>query len=264
MLPENAISSPFHDVRAFSASADFWVLQPGPALLQLALAGRQAQAGSSGSASCYGGREQPGLPWLAGLGRFLPDPPVFVPKRADLSAFTAQAELTWSAYLDAQREPVPNPRFAWIPAWGQSRARVARALLLELVCQAFRMTPDTEAAQSRLARRAFNLILQEPQLSREQLCERLAISESHLSRRFPAIFGASLVEQRARTRLVAFLALTRPPGVNLLHASLEAGFGSYAQLHRVLTRHSGCGPREYLSGGGDLRVASITCSRLRA
>lgn len=250
-----------HMVVDFSPGADFWVLQPGPALLQLALAQLQVQPRFGGGANgLFGAGEQPGLAWLAKLSTFLPDPPVFVPKQGDLTDFEAQAELTWRAYLDAQREPVPNPRFNWIPAWSQSRARVARSLLLELVCQGFRMAP-AEATQARLARRAFNLILQEPQLSREQLCERLAISESHLSRRFPAIFGSSLVEQRARTRLVAFIALSRPPGVNLLHASLDAGFGSYAQLHRVLTRHSGCGAREYLSGG-DLRVASITCSRL--
>jgi AraC-like DNA-binding protein len=200
------------------------------------------------------------IAWLAGLSQVLPDPPVFAPAAAELAAFEAQAELTWRAYLDAHREPVPNPHFEWIPAWSRASAQRARGLLAGLVTQAFRMTPREPASPARVARRAFDLLLNDPQLSREELCVRLSVSEGYLSRRFPAVFGSSLVEQRARTRLVAFLALTMPGGVNLLRASLEAGFGSYAQLHRVFTRHSGFGPREYLSGGGALRLAAVTRS----
>jgi AraC-like DNA-binding protein len=128
---------------------------------------------------------------------------------------------------------------------------------LDLTERALHMASHARGPSSRLTRRAFDLLLTDPLLSREELCERLSVSESHLSRRFPEVFGVSLVEQRARTRLCAFVASTRP-GRNLLEAGLNAGFGSYAQLHRVFTRHSGCGPREYLFGGGDLRQALVT------
>jgi AraC-like DNA-binding protein len=45
-----------------------------------------------------------------------------------------------------------------------------------------------------------------------------------------------------------------------LQASLHAGFGSYAQLHRMFARHSACSPREYVHGGGDLWLAKLTRS----
>jgi AraC-like DNA-binding protein len=244
-----------HVVEDLTPDADFWVLLPEPELLERAL-------------RCTDVEQQSGfsqLSWLARLSEILPDPPVFEPRRQDFEAFEAHAEVAWRLYLDVRHGPAPDPRFEWIPAWSAERARLARALLFELCCEALRLTQrPTERADksdSRLARRAFNLLLKDPMLSREALCSRLGVSEGHLSRQFPAMFGPKLVDQRARIRLIAFVALSKSrTSMNMLHASLHAGFGSYAQLHRMFARHSACSPREYVHGGGDLRLAKLTRS----
>jgi AraC-like DNA-binding protein len=234
-----------HVVVDFSPHTDFWVLQPEPSWLELGL----SRVGI--------GKQQTGAGWLARLCGILPDPPVFSPPQPDLESFEQAAQRAWGAYLHAFRHPIVDSRFEWLPAWSEGSAEQARRLLLDLTERALRMTVRASPAKPRFARRAFNLLLVDPMLSRDELCERLSVSEGHLSRRFPELFGVSLVEQRARTRLCAFVAEARP-GRNLLEASLKAGFGSYAQLHRVFTRHSGCGPREYLVGGADLRLAKVT------
>ncbi len=235
-----------HVVEDLTPQTDFWVLQPGPKLFEQALA-RAAGAPST----------EPGA-WRGRMSRVLPDPPVLRPAAAELGAFEAAAELAWSAYLHALRHPILDARFEWLPAWDEASAGQARRLLLELTVRALRMTlPAITTTKERLARRAFDLLLTDPMLTRDELCERLAVSEGHLSRRFHELFGATLVEQRARARLCAFVTAARTDR-NLLQAGMNAGFGSYAQLHRVFTRHSGCGPREYLSGGADLQLAKVT------
>jgi AraC-like DNA-binding protein len=55
--------------------------------------------------------------------------------------------------------------------------------------------------------------------------------------------GASLVDYRNRIRVERFLGLVERGGGNLLEAALDAGFGSYAQFHRVFRQLLGVTPR---------------------
>lgn len=60
--------------------------------------------------------------------------------------------------------------------------------------------------------------------------------------------GVSIVEYRNRLRIERFFTLVAPGGGNLLQAALDAGFGSYAQFHRVFRDLLGTTPKEYLTG----------------
>ena len=79
-----------------------------------------------------------------------------------------------------------------------------------------------------------------------EMARQAGLSAQRLNRVFRAETGVSLVAYRNRQRLRCFLELcggaTRP---KLLDAALAAGFGSYAQFHRVFTHEMGCGPRRY-------------------
>ena len=80
------------------------------------------------------------------------------------------------------------------------------------------------------------------------LAKMLGVSPGKLARDFKAEMGVSLVEYRNRLRLERFLAMVDRGGGNLLEAALDAGFGSYAQFHRVFRAMLGTTPREYLTG----------------
>jgi AraC-like DNA-binding protein len=71
------------------------------------------------------------------------------------------------------------------------------------------------------------------------------VSKSHLTRTFRRFADTSIVDYRNELRLGEFLNQinTRP----VLEAALGAGFGSYAQFHRVFRARFGKTPREYLS-----------------
>jgi len=55
-----------------------------------------------------------------------------------------------------------------------------------------------------------------------------------------------MVEYKNRVRLNRFTALVDKGRRNLLEAALAAGFGSYAQFHRVFRALRHVTPREYL------------------
>lgn len=75
------------------------------------------------------------------------------------------------------------------------------------------------------------------------LAKRCGLSPSRLSRVFKRETGVSLVHFRQRMQLDRFLQqYERNADRTLLAAALDAGFGSYAQFHRVYTRAFGHGP----------------------
>jgi methylphosphotriester-DNA--protein-cysteine methyltransferase len=67
-----------------------------------------------------------------------------------------------------------------------------------------------------------------------------------LARVFKRDMGMSLVEYRNRLRLDRFWILVDGGRPSLLEAALAAGFGSYAQFHRVFRAQRQVTPREYL------------------
>jgi AraC-like DNA-binding protein len=103
-----------------------------------------------------------------------------------------------------------------------------------------------ETLRSPLVRRVLRTINQDPMMSGERLARQLGISPGHLARSFKVEMGVSLVEYRNRLRIERFFSSVDRGGSNLLDAALEAGFGSYAQFHRVYRKLLGSTPREYL------------------
>jgi len=99
-----------------------------------------------------------------------------------------------------------------------------------------------------LSRRAVQTMLAEPAISEAELAARLHTVASGLSRQFRRDLGLTLVEHRARLRLIAFIAAVED-GASMTRAALAAGFGSYAQCHRVFRRLLEQSPRDYFSGG---------------
>jgi AraC-like DNA-binding protein len=101
-----------------------------------------------------------------------------------------------------------------------------------------------------LVRQTVRLLAKDPSLGGKDLATALDISLSRLARVFKVEMGMSLVEYRNRLRLERFQVLLDSGGENLLAAALSAGFGSYAQFHRVFRALRGTTPRAYLRERG--------------
>ena len=82
-------------------------------------------------------------------------------------------------------------------------------------------------------------------LSLPEVAARTGVATSYLSRLFAADTHRSFVEWRNRIRLLRFMTRFRE-GDTLLRAAEDAGFGSYAQFHRVFQELVGAPPRRWL------------------
>ncbi|MDO8540774.1 MAG: AraC family transcriptional regulator [Opitutaceae bacterium] len=90
-----------------------------------------------------------------------------------------------------------------------------------------------------------------------QLARRCGASGAHLSRMFARQVGVPMSRYRNSVRLGRFFEHFRgPERKTVTEAAYMAGFGSYAQFHRVFTRAYGRGPRECLQ--------ARACSEARA
>jgi transcriptional regulator GlxA family with amidase domain len=90
------------------------------------------------------------------------------------------------------------------------------------------------------------MLAKDPAMGGKEIAAKLDISLSRLARVFKAEMGMSLVEYRNRLRLERFSVLLDRGRTNLLEAALAAGFGSYAQFHRVFRALRHMTPRDYL------------------
>lgn len=106
-----------------------------------------------------------------------------------------------------------------------------------------------EADRDSLVISVVHALHRDPTLTAEALARRFGTSRSRLARTFKEEMGVSLVGYKNRLRLERFFTLVTPGSGNLLQAALDAGFGSYAQFHRVFRELLGTTPREYLTGG---------------
>jgi AraC-like DNA-binding protein len=97
---------------------------------------------------------------------------------------------------------------------------------------------------------AVEMLDRDPALAGKQLAAALNTNLAHLTRAFRILMGMSLVDYRNRLRLRRFEGLLDRGGATLKAAVSEAGFGSYAQFHRVFRAHLGRSPREYLRRRG--------------
>lgn len=99
--------------------------------------------------------------------------------------------------------------------------------------------PAVEKA-ARLIRHESNL------LSLAELASHAGLSAHRLSRLFRQQTGVALVDFRNRQRVERFLEIYGTgQRRTMLDAALEAGFGSYAQFHRVFKRVTGRSPGEH-------------------
>jgi AraC-like DNA-binding protein len=130
----------------------------------------------------------------------------------------------------------------------QERAAVLCSLLGTILDRSSlsRSTGSRSAPAHPLALRAVRLLAKDPTLTGKEIAERLDISLSRLARVFKSEMGMSLVEYRNRLRIERFTAIVGAGHANLLEAALAAGFGSYAQFHRVWRAFRGATPREYV------------------
>jgi AraC-like DNA-binding protein len=84
------------------------------------------------------------------------------------------------------------------------------------------------------------------------LARAASLSPSHLSRIFKEQTGVSISRFRNQQRLQRFLRLYgRGRRTTALAAALEAGFGSYAQFHRVFREHAGRSPSALRTAADD-------------
>lgn len=104
--------------------------------------------------------------------------------------------------------------------------------------------PGPRSAMVEQIRRTIN---ETPALRGSVLAARLGLSSGHLARTFKREAGVSLVEYRQRVLLERFFAALDRGHTRLLDAATEAGFGSYAQFHRVYRKLMGAAPYESLS-----------------
>jgi AraC-like DNA-binding protein len=74
------------------------------------------------------------------------------------------------------------------------------------------------------------------------VADRSGLSESRLRHLFRDETGSSLTDYRNRQRLRRFMESAPRSRRTLLDSALAAGFGSYAQFHRVFRRAVGVAP----------------------
>jgi AraC-like DNA-binding protein len=98
-----------------------------------------------------------------------------------------------------------------------------------------------------LVRKVTTALAADPTLTCEQLGKRVHISAGRLARTFKKETHTSVVSHRNELRLSRFFDRLDVSRSNLLDAALDAGFGSYAQFHRVFRARFGQGPRAYLA-----------------
>ena len=94
------------------------------------------------------------------------------------------------------------------------------------------------------------------ELTLGQLARRCGASQPHLSRLFAKQLGTPITDYRNSVRLGRFIdQISQPPHKTITEAAFAAGFGSYAQFHRVFTRTYGRAPRDSLRAATSSQLA---------
>jgi AraC-like DNA-binding protein len=104
-----------------------------------------------------------------------------------------------------------------------------------------------EAERGALVVAAVQALHEDATLTAPALSRMLGVTAARLAQSFKEAMGVSLIGYKNRLRIERFFTLVSPEGGNLLQAALDAGFGSYAQFHRVFRELMGTTPREYLA-----------------
>ena len=94
--------------------------------------------------------------------------------------------------------------------------------------------------------KAVRMLAEDPSLSAFDLAAHLQVGPGRFARVFKHEMGVSLVRYRNQLRLERFVKIMDAGRSNMLEAARAAGFGSYAQFHRVFQSLRGATPRAYL------------------
>ncbi|OYQ37871.1 bifunctional transcriptional regulator/O6-methylguanine-DNA methyltransferase [Sandarakinorhabdus cyanobacteriorum] len=90
-----------------------------------------------------------------------------------------------------------------------------------------------------------------------RLAEEAGMSPFHFQRRFKAEFSISPRDYQAAERLTMFKGRLRD-GENVLHATLDAGFGSTSRIYEHVDGGLGMTPRAYRAGGAGETIVHAT------
>ena len=100
-----------------------------------------------------------------------------------------------------------------------------------------------------LTRRVLSTVSEAPDLGCELLAKQARANLCEVSRYFHRDVGMTLVQYRARLRLLRFIQLVDARADNLMATAEAAGFGSYSQCHRIFQSELGCSPRRFFFSG---------------
>ena len=91
-------------------------------------------------------------------------------------------------------------------------------------------------------------ILDNPQnkMTLESISEDLGYSPSQISRLFKQHTGTSIVDFRNKKRLDYVANVMASEKMNITKVAFDAGFGSYAQFHRIFKEYFGYSPNEFI------------------
>ena len=125
------------------------------------------------------------------------------------------------------------------------------ALLVPQPCTIARQHVLPGPGRSSLVWRILRTLEQEPATTGVQLACKFGVSSGHLARSFKREMAVSLVDYRNQIRMDRFFQAIHENGNHdsLLRCALEAGFGSYAQFHRVYRKLHRKSPRDIISNG---------------
>jgi len=98
--------------------------------------------------------------------------------------------------------------------------------------------------------KAVRMLADDPSLSAGDLAAHLHVGPGRFARVFKGEMGVSLVRYRNQLRLERFVKIMDAGRSSMLEAARAAGFGSYAQFHRVFQSLRGTTPRAYLGRRG--------------
>jgi methylphosphotriester-DNA--protein-cysteine methyltransferase len=125
-------------------------------------------------------------------------------------------------------------------------AGVTYVLMRALRASRDRPSPSLKPMHPAVARALLLMRRSESPNSLSDLAAAAGVAPTYLSRLLQEHTGRNFIDWRNRIRLDRFMEAYEP-GMNLLAAALDAGFGSYARFYHIFGEIVGCPPSEWLS-----------------
>jgi AraC-like DNA-binding protein len=139
----------------------------------------------------------------------------------------------------------------------QTAAAILCSMLGELLAPVrrrfMRAAPPGARGPETVVASAVAMLERDPGLAGKELAASLNVQLSYLRSIFKVLVGMSVTDYRNQLRLDRLQSLLGRGAVNMKSAAHQAGFGSYAQFHRVFRAQVRMTPREYL------RLSRLRC-----